>query len=172
MRLPRPHLNFLLLTLLLWTQARLTQLTKNCPPGWFLNREKVCQECLPSCELCTALDRCTKCAEGFNIDDQSINGKAFCMQECSYVYGRQSYFSQLELTCKLCEPPCETCFDLADPGGPVCLSCQSTHFLWTKTNLTQYGSCLKSGCHESCGTCRGPNRNDCLTCRNPVPGRD
>ena len=26
------------------------------------------------------------------------------------------------------------------------------------------GTCLKSGCHESCKTCSGSTRNDCDTC--------
>lgn len=135
---------------------------KEKPNGTFYLSEefKILKNCNDNCEECESFETCTKCIEGFIVDE---NGK--CIQD-----GQK------------CHPNCENCTGLSDDiYNQKCISCNNEYKYFHKNISSCFDlcidgfyqdknnefSCLK--CHETCKKCqkgKEEENENCEECQN------
>ena len=127
----------------------------------------ICLKCnIANCLECSTLTQCTKCNTGL----YTLQGS--CYTICPQGYAPSS--SAGILSCIPCKTGCKSCpvsvntctlcdtnlqIDASDNCIPVPNNCLSSQY------LNSLGSC--SSCDQTCLTCFGGLRINCLTCRTP-----
>ncbi|XP_074651070.1 proprotein convertase subtilisin/kexin type 6-like [Tubulanus polymorphus] len=134
-----------------------------CPDtGYYSNPEqRSCIQCDQSCWTCIGPDRtqCSSCADGFYFIDQLGTCAATCPDE---------YYADVSaMTCKQCDPTCQTCRHRADK----CTSCPGGASLdqnrcVTRCRMNQFrganGGCYT--CSSKCKECTGSTDRNCISC--------
>ncbi|PIK61372.1 putative proprotein convertase subtilisin/kexin type 5 isoform X1 [Apostichopus japonicus] len=123
-----------------------------CPSkGYYPNREtNTCDDCHSSCKECDGSSRmnCTNCLNDVPPEEG----------QCEVVD---------------CDDQCRECY-----GAPnICTACENDRFLKFASCVEADGQCVTDcgpgftavnsncwSCHPSCGTCSGPDEDECLTC--------
>lgn len=107
---------------------------------------KRCVKCDKACDGCTGQGNgaCKKCSFHYKIDPRSKK----CLLHCE-----EGYFKENKETCLKCKDYIDKNSRTCDKNGP--LTCQPRYFL-------SGNKCQK--CHISCGTCKGPDKRNCLDC--------
>ncbi len=127
----------------------------------------ICLKCnIANCLECSTITQCTKCNAGF----YALEGS--CFSTCPQGYAPATTNNILQ--CVPCKTGCKTCpvsvntctlcnTNLQIDGNGDCVpipnNCLSTQY------LNPLNTC--SSCHETCLTCFGGLRINCLTCRTP-----
>jgi len=146
-----------------------------CPIGAFLDTNiYTCKSCDSTCIECDgpADDDCTACdtSSGLSL----LGGYCICSGSCSCAAG--SYYDSILLTCKPCNPTCETC---DGPSSTECLSCR-VDYSWTPNycqcssapcscpsgTYFEPGTSTCEPCYQTCAECSGPSSSDCTLCKN------
>ncbi|GAB6022556.1 Furin-like protease 2 [Chamberlinius hualienensis] len=153
---------------------------ESCPSGHFHNKlDKICGSCHFLCANCAEKSphECYSCLPG-----QRLNKK-----ECSSC--KNGYYNA-KYECNPCTPGCETCI------GPLpkdCLTCSENSTFAQNIEKCRNTTCDKGLhlvankcvkcqsnefyhpinekcelCHETCGTCLGPDKFSCLSCVPPL----
>uniref|UniRef100_A0A5K3FGZ7 P/Homo B domain-containing protein n=1 Tax=Mesocestoides corti TaxID=53468 RepID=A0A5K3FGZ7_MESCO len=89
-----------------------------CPEATYVARidgERVCLPCPPLCKACSAPDKCTRCEEGYAVNE--LSGKC----EPSPLCFHETYFDHIDGKCKPCHPSCASC---RGPSPADCLDCR------------------------------------------------
>lgn len=124
-----------------------------CPDFYFPNMLSYkCEKCYMNCKSCRNSDsnQCIYCQDGYYL---------------------------LESECKVCHSSCKTCRKDSTLGCTSCMAnanlgpngdckCDLGYYLKITSIgclTTECYSCLQ--CNENCLTCKGPNSNDCSSCR-------
>ena len=150
-----------------------------CPKGQFLREGNCCNK---TCGACSKDDPnvCTKCPENRLLNNGKCCGKGQIIDSDTGKCVRcntknRPFFIENEIYCSKCPEGCRTC-----QNKDKCSRCLKGFYLegdkCVKNKVAEdcvegeyfrKGRCL--ACHESCGKCRGPNANQCLTCRSNYP---
>ncbi|XP_068615370.1 extracellular matrix organizing protein FRAS1-like, partial [Brachionichthys hirsutus] len=141
-----------------------------CPQGTLaITREG---KCCPECHQVQCHDDCLTCSGTPHHCDSCREPKAFhhlghCLSTCPAGYYAESGL------CLACPSSCAAC-----SGGLGCLSCGSQLPLLSAESSQclefcppgsyQHDQTHCRSCHESCSECRGPGRQDCVTCSDPA----
>uniref|UniRef100_A0A8C4EH67 Proprotein convertase subtilisin/kexin type 5b n=1 Tax=Dicentrarchus labrax TaxID=13489 RepID=A0A8C4EH67_DICLA len=131
------------------------------------NALKTFLNCVSACFSGTGIEACTKCADGYLLEDWR------CVSTCStgyYLSEQTSDNGQVQRSCKKCD---HSCYECLGPGERNCSSCVSGYNL-------EAGACVvsticKDGeylsrhekchlCDATCFQCSGPEREDCTSC--------
>lgn len=136
-----------------------------CPSGTYASEDDTCSLCDPSCELCTEESDCSKCNEGFYLNDNT------CLEVCP----EDKYPEINSRTCQPCNSACLGCYG---PFVSDCKQCNSEQSYSkssegkctltqcpTGTYLSLIGksiNCLQ--CNSTCSSCDGPG--SCLECKD------
>ncbi|KAL4481736.1 hypothetical protein ABPG74_007825 [Tetrahymena malaccensis] len=113
---------------------------------------------------------CSSCA---TYSSMGLNNQCFCNDGYFFFYNQNN----LDGVCVQCNPLCSKCFGPSVYDCSQCQSnffyqqatslcvttCETNEFIFVNTKLSQ-NECQK--CDNSCLTCTGPNKTDCLTCSN------
>lgn len=135
-----------------------------CPEGYYGDSHRICQPCQQSCQQCygPGRDHCLSCPTGLYLSKNDN-----CLETCP-----ERYFNDLESgDCLPCPTACATC------NEEICMTCRPKHYYYqqqchrscpAKTYSTQDNDSNKrcNSCHVSCLSCRGPSRQDCITCQS------
>jgi len=143
---------------------------KECPIGFFANGQ-VCEMCISPCLTCRGLGNCIDCIPPFFMNLATRN----CLLECpNGMYG-----DEITRTCKVCDSTCAKCNGPTDNDCTGCVlgfnldnvekntghcvekACLENTYLSINKD-TQTAECLP--CDNSCKTCKGLSRNDCIEC--------
>ncbi|KAM9391469.1 uncharacterized protein KZ484_002947 [Pholidichthys leucotaenia] len=140
----------------------------DCPDGYFASeKQQECVRCHADCASCDGPDY-DDCIECLNPAYVRYNGE--CVSKCP----NNTYYNKTTSECRVCHSSCLTC---SGPEPSSCLSCDSNsridangHCVWyspcSPTSYTDpYGECQK--CHELCHSCYGPDKDHCLSCKEP-----
>ncbi|XP_036385914.1 proprotein convertase subtilisin/kexin type 5 [Megalops cyprinoides] len=139
-----------------------------CESGTFYRSEsRTCEACHPACAACAACAgeaACTRCAEGFLLEDWR------CVPSCSQRFFPVRLGGEMENTCQRCDLSCLTC---VGPGAEACSSCVTGFHLQSgrcapSTSCKdgeyqdEFGNCHL--CDPTCHLCTGPEAWDCISC--------
>ena len=140
-----------------------------------------------SCVASDASNACTSCDdEKLNLISLVKQGNGVEIGECACKPGYH-LSTDASATCVECHKPCKTC---TSPSSTECLSCWNPNMSVNggecKCNIGYiYNQCTLAcescedgkyadsendvciDCHPTCGTCNGPNRDNCLSCDEP-----
>ena len=115
-----------------------------CPNKTYQENNQ-CKDCDSSCLACNK-DGCTKCFEGYYLDNKSN-------------------------TCELCYTKCETCYEHGDDQNNNCIKCKNENEVidngncveaWEKKYKTEKNYC--EPCKDECASCE--NGYSCTTCKD------
>ncbi|XP_071043236.1 extracellular matrix organizing protein FRAS1 [Parasteatoda tepidariorum] len=130
----------------------------DCPPNYYLNSYRFCQECHPTCATCerSGASSCVSCWKG-----SLLTHLGTCEPYC-----HRGYFPANGL-CQACNSDCHHCTDASK-----CLQCKGDLVLefgkcvWTCTSHHYVDAISRrcKECPEKCSSCRGPSDTDCLSC--------
>lgn len=129
-----------------------------------------CAPCHSSCKNCIGSfdTECISCDPALSYFQPSTG-------KCIACTSTTKYGNDTTQNCELCHADCLTC---QGPTNKHCLSCNVRNsyldVFWStcvKCAAKQYGnsdqmSC--AACDETCASCKGPTKNDCVTCNNIV----
>ncbi|THV05670.1 hypothetical protein K435DRAFT_744555 [Dendrothele bispora CBS 962.96] len=149
----------------------------SCPTGTFVSPSDntTCTPCDSSCKSCVgSANFCLECSDSSSL----VTGNGQCVKSCpegsvQSSSSSSSSSSSTSRTCTTCHPDCLTC---SGPSFNQCSSCPSS-----RPVLSNDGRCLPTcsksqffdktssscqSCHESCDTCFGSGKDECLSCSN------
>ncbi|EAS02481.2 hypothetical protein TTHERM_00629930 (macronuclear) [Tetrahymena thermophila SB210] len=113
--------------------------------GYFISPENICQECHSSCMKCNGPyeNNCEQCKQsGFILD--SMSKKCICkFKNC--------------LECSIDGLHCQKCIENYTIRNNECIYCDLYNGYYLEN-----GVCKK--CDESCSSCTGPTKYDCIRC--------
>ncbi|KAL4481737.1 hypothetical protein ABPG74_007826 [Tetrahymena malaccensis] len=115
----------------------------------------------------------SKCSSCNTNSKMGLNNKCFCNDGYYFFYNQ----SNLDGQCLQCNPICSKCIGPSYYDCLVCsinyyyqlssklcvTQCQTNEFIFVNSALPQ-NECHQ--CDDSCLTCQGPSKTDCLTCKN------
>lgn len=100
-----------------------------------------CKACLANCMTCTDGSTCSACADSYVLHQTGTS----CVQKCD-----QGYYDKQGKCTRCSDENCASC-----TSETTCTSCIGSSFL-------SGGKCIT--CDESCKTCGGSTKKDCLAC--------
>ncbi|EWS75787.1 zinc finger lsd1 subclass family protein (macronuclear) [Tetrahymena thermophila SB210] len=141
-----------------------------CPNGYASDQNLICQPCDPSCQTCSKPQDSTSCLSC--NPNTYLNPNKTCQNTCPTSYWTNSSNWQ----CSACDSTCFTCQIPGDSNS--CTSCSGYLFLssnkciincpYNTFPLNQMNNNICQPCNPSCGSCDGPNANNCLSCQTPT----
>ncbi|XP_037547912.1 proprotein convertase subtilisin/kexin type 5 [Nematolebias whitei] len=135
-----------------------------CPVKTFLSDDGECEDCHPSCESCSGLEKnqCQTCGKGRFLTTQQT-----CVSKCPVGF----FASRQSGVCEACPQGCLQCF-----SAQRCSRCQSfPKALFFLQNGQCVPECIRGhpvgqlchACALGCASCEG-NATHCLTCEEPL----
>jgi hypothetical protein len=124
-----------------------------------------CKPCHPKCSTCSgdSEGQCLSCKSGAYLE---IGGPPYC--KCTNT---NTFLNSLGV-CEQCHQSCAQCTGPLETDCTWCpvqstlnsllgkCSCNEFYYLDVSSSPTKC-----SACFETCKTCKGPNSNDCMTCK-------
>ncbi|KAH0571871.1 Cysteine-rich membrane protein 1 [Spironucleus salmonicida] len=153
-----------------------------CAPKFFLNSETACIACSANCITCSTAEKCTVCADGYEVKADVCVVKGAIVNECDdKTLCMDGKFCEIKSTgnvCSDCSGECANC-----SSATKCTTCKATHEMNTDqtctapcANLPVNKACISSAAAD-CGTDKqqtacncGAAAKNCLACPVvPVP---
>ncbi|RXN23492.1 extracellular matrix FRAS1-like protein [Labeo rohita] len=137
-----------------------------CRPQHYLDADRTCRACHPSCKECTGPSQadCSACPAHASLH----NG--YCRTSCP-----EGQYLNAVGYCIECEEGCQRCVaDLQSGFGTVCLWCKVPRMLLLGDHCVAqcppkyyrwHGACKR--CHSSCEECSGDGPHSCTSCLAP-----
>ena len=165
--------------------------TAGCNTGYYQRSNsypRYCDRCPENCLICTSLNRCSQCDEGYNgpvcqHDCRNCNGQLcnYNTGECSIVCSATQFFEQTLKQCIDCPVNCTMCssssYCISCINGHWGITCQSACSQNCNNNLCRisdgrcngckdgfYGLTCSEACLSTCETCT--QHNSCQSCKD------
>ncbi|KAG8187463.1 hypothetical protein JTE90_009532 [Oedothorax gibbosus] len=134
------------------------QCVSQCPPNFYMDSYKICQECHPTCSTCerNLATSCVSCRNGYFLTHLGT-----CQTDCHLGYCPSNGI------CETCDADCHHCAsktkclqckgDLVLESGQCNPQCTDQHYV---DGISR--KCTE--CSMECKTCHGPSAEDCTSC--------
>ncbi|EWS75296.1 transmembrane protein, putative (macronuclear) [Tetrahymena thermophila SB210] len=164
-----------------------TNVCEVCAEGYYKNSDQSCQPCEDFCQICTGINSCTQCQNGYLLFQGT------CLEQCPEGYlNSNGICIPCNSNCKSCQISIDNCVSCNDgyyilnnaclpcvnncslcSSSTSCTKCQLGYFLEDSICKTQ---CQKEGfyqdytqymclpCDASCRNCISGAFNKCLNC--------
>lgn len=144
-----------------------------CPDGYYEDLDQgKCIPCYFNCATCSGIsyDDCESCTAGY---PKLYQGE--CLEECPLG----TFYNRLVMECQECDRTCASC---SGPDPTDCIQCQhglSFDPISGRCGVQGDAECPSKtflhddlltckACDDTCESCSGASRNDCLTCTLPL----